>query len=37
VELAVSRDTAPFELIATKVENDGIVGYLEVPLDNAGH
>ena len=37
VELAVSRDTAAFELIATKVEKDGIVGYLEVPLDNAGH
>ena len=37
VELAVSRDTAPFELIATKVEKDGIVGYLEVPLENSGH
>jgi hypothetical protein len=37
VELAVSRDTAPFELIATKVEKDGIVGYLEVPLENPGH
>jgi hypothetical protein len=31
VQLAVSRDTAPLELIATKVERDGIVGYLEVP------
>ena len=37
VELAVSRDTAPLELIATKVEKDGIVGYLEVPLANPGH
>ena len=37
VELAVSRDTAPFELIATKVEKNGIVGYLEVPLENGGH
>lgn len=37
VELAVSRDTAPFELIATKVEKDGIVGYLEVPVENSGH
>lgn len=37
VELAVSRDTAPFELIATKVDKDGIVGYLEVPLENPGH
>ena len=36
VELAVSRDAAPFELIATKVEKDGIVGYLEVPLGNQG-
>jgi hypothetical protein len=31
VQLAVSRDTAPLELIATKVDRDGIVGYLEVP------
>ena len=37
VELAVSPDMAPFELIATKVEKDGIIGYLEVPLDNASH
>lgn len=34
VQLAVSRDTAPLELIATKVERDGIVGYLEVPRQN---
>jgi hypothetical protein len=31
VQLAVSRDIAPLELIATKVDRDGIVGYLEVP------
>jgi hypothetical protein len=37
VELAVSRDTAPFELIATKVDKEGIVGYLEVPIENQGH
>jgi hypothetical protein len=37
VELAVSRDTAPFELIATKVDKDGIVGYLEVPLESPSH
>ncbi len=37
VELAVSPDTAPFELIATKVDKDGIVGYLEVPVQNSGH
>jgi hypothetical protein len=36
VELAISPDMAPFELIATKVEKDGIVGYLEVPIQNAG-
>jgi hypothetical protein len=37
VQLAVSRDTAPLELIATKVDKDGIVGYLEVPRENPGH
>jgi hypothetical protein len=37
VEFAVSHDRAPFELIATKVDKDGIAGYLEIPLENAGH
>ena len=37
VQLAVSPDAAPLELIATKVEKDGIVGYLEVPRENLGH
>ena len=37
VAFAVSRDKEPFELIATKVEKDGIVGYLEVPVENSGH
>ena len=37
VQLAVSPDAAPRELIATKVEKDGIVGYLEVPRENLGH
>jgi len=37
VQLAVSRDTAPLELIATKVDKDGIVGYLEVPRENPAH
>jgi hypothetical protein len=37
VQLAVSRDTAPFELIATKVEKDGIVGYLQFQRENPGH
>jgi hypothetical protein len=36
VQLAVSRDTAPLELIATKVERNGIVGYLEVPREKPG-
>ncbi len=37
VQLAVSHDTGPLELIATKVGKDGIVGYLEVPRENMGH
>jgi hypothetical protein len=37
VEFAASHDRAPFELIATKVDKDGIAGYLEVPLENPGH
>ena len=37
VQLAVSHDTGPLELIATKVGKDGIVGYLEVPRENPGH
>jgi hypothetical protein len=37
VQLALSRDTAPLELIATKVGRNGIVGYLEVPRENPGH
>ena len=37
VQLAVSPDAVPLELIATKVEKDGIVGYLEVPRENLGH
>lgn len=36
VQLAVSRDTAPFEVIATKVEKDGIVGYLQFQRENPG-
>ena len=31
VQLAVSKDEAPLELIATRVGRDGIAGYLEVP------
>ena len=36
VQLAVSHDAAPIELIATEVGKDGIVGYVEVPGENAG-
>jgi hypothetical protein len=36
VQLAVSHDEAPIELIATEVGKDGIVGYVEVPAENAG-
>jgi hypothetical protein len=36
VQLAVSHDAAPIELIATEVAKDGIVGYVEVPAENAG-
>jgi hypothetical protein len=36
VQLAVSHDAAPIELIATEVAKDGIVGYVEVPVENAG-
>lgn len=35
VQLAVSHDTAPIELIATEVGKDGIVGYVEVAADGA--
>jgi hypothetical protein len=34
VQLTVSPDTDPLELIATKVGKDQIVGYLEVPGAN---
>ncbi len=36
VQLAVSHDAAPIELIATEVGKDGIVGYVEVPGEGAG-
>jgi hypothetical protein len=36
VQLAVSHDVAPIELIATEVGKDGIVGYVEVPGEGAG-
>jgi hypothetical protein len=37
VQLVVSPGSAPLELIATKVDKDGIVGYLEVPNGSSGH
>lgn len=36
VQVAVSKDTAPLEVIATKVDRDVIVGYLEVPREKSG-
>jgi hypothetical protein len=36
VQLAVSHDAAPIELIATEVGKDGIVGYVEVSGGNVG-
>ncbi|HUJ82943.1 MAG TPA: hypothetical protein VLW83_13735, partial [Candidatus Acidoferrales bacterium] len=36
VQFAVSKDTAPLEVIATKVDRDVIVGYLEVPREKSG-
>jgi hypothetical protein len=36
VEFAISKDSAPLEVIATKVGRDVIVGYLEVPREKSG-
>jgi hypothetical protein len=36
VQFAVSQDLAPYEVIATKVDKDQVVGYLEVPREKAG-
>lgn len=36
VQVAVSKDSAPLEVIATKVGRDVIVGYLEVPREKSG-
>jgi hypothetical protein len=33
VQFAISKDAPPMEIIATKVDRDGIVGYLEVPRE----
>jgi hypothetical protein len=35
VQFAISKDGPPMEIIATKVDRDGIVGYLEVPREKA--
>lgn len=37
VQLAVSPDSAPLELIATKIGKDNIVGYLEVASEHERH
>jgi hypothetical protein len=35
VQFAITKDGPPMEIIATKVDRDGIVGYLEVPREKA--
>ena len=37
VEFIVSRNSPPLEVIATRVTKEGILGYLEVPHEIAGH
>jgi hypothetical protein len=37
VEFIISRNSPPLEVIATRVTKEGILGYLEVPRDIAGH
>lgn len=37
VRFVASRNTAPLEVIATKIMKDHIVGYLEVPRELGGH
>jgi hypothetical protein len=34
-QFAISRDSAPLEVIATKISKDGILGYLEIPRDKS--
>jgi hypothetical protein len=36
VVFVLHRNSAPLELVATKVLRDQIVGYLEIPIDNIG-
>jgi Tfp pilus assembly protein PilE len=36
-QFAISRDSAPLEVIATKISKDGILGYLEIPRDKSRH
>jgi hypothetical protein len=37
VQLAVSHDASPIELIATEIGKDEIVGYVEVPKAAPGN
>jgi hypothetical protein len=37
VQFVASRNTAPLEVVATKVMKDRITGYLEVPRSQSGH
>lgn len=34
-QFAISRDSAPLEVIATKISKDGILGYLEIPREKS--
>jgi hypothetical protein len=37
VQVALSRNTPPLQVIATTVQKDGITGYLEIPRESAWH
>jgi len=36
-QFAISRDSAPLEVIATKISKEGILGYLEIPREKSRH
>jgi len=37
VQFAVSRDSEPFRVVGTKISDDTMIGYLEVPRSQSGH
>lgn len=37
VQFEVSRDSVPFKLVGTKISDDSMTGYLEVPQGQSGH